>query len=407
MKSLKTILTGAIAMTLASQAFADVTVYLTGSTAYRKQINVSIAKILGVTADGTNIQGAFDGTSPSGANISNSNRAVWRGTVAGVPGTVTIKTCWTGSTGGIQATVQPVQQNYLGSVTLGNVTTTGGGTNTTGGNSVSSPNELVNPEITMMDTAQVATPFTVGNAIDATPIGIVDFVWVAGKDSLTTAPYTSIDNVTPQIAQALFGGTGKLPVSYFTGNAADSGFVFATGRNPDSGTRAVTFAESQVGLFSTVQQYFPSISGGNVTSHVLWPAETVNGIPFTTGNSGYASGGNLRTALQAGSVASIGGIYISYLSESDARSQIGVTLKELKYNGVMYGTGNTTPGNVDLIRNGKYTFWGYESVGVLQSLNGDKKAVADALTLQAALDAPIKLNTMNVSRQTEGGVVTP
>ena len=410
MKSLKTILTGAIAMTLASQAFADVTVYITGSSAYRAQINVSIAKILGVSADGTNIQAAYDpGT--SSFTLANANKALFKGpgTTLGIPGTVTIKTSWNGSAAGVQAVTQPVAQSFLAdSVATANATTSGGQTAVSGGQSVASPaTENVNPEIVLSDVDQVATPFTTGNALDKEVIGIVDFVWAASKATLTTAPFTGISNVTPQLAQALYGGTGKLSVSLFTGNAADStSFVYGIGRNPDSGTRLTAFAETGVGLFSTVQQWSPTVSSGNVTALALWPAETVNGIPFTVGNSGYSSGGNLRTALQATTGSVSGGIgstaLIGYLSNADARSAInGGTIKELSYNGVTYG------GNTNLIKEGQYTFWSYEWLMFLQSLSGDKLTVATSLRNQAKTDAPIKLTDMHVSRQTDGGVVTP
>lgn len=410
MKSIKTILTGAIALTLASQAFADVTVYITGSSAYRAQINVSIAKVLGVSADGTNIQAAYDPGTNS-ATLASSNKAVFKGpgTTLGVPGTVTIKTSWSGSAAGIQAVTQPVATSFLAdSVTTANATTTGGQTAVSGGQSVASPaTENVNPEIVLSDVDQVATPFTTGNALDKDTIGIVDFVWCASKAATTTAPFTGINNITPQLAQALYGGTGKLAVSLFTGNPADSStFVYGIGRNPDSGTRLTAFAESGVGLFSTVQQWSPAITSGNVTALTLWPQETVNGILFSTGNSGYSSGGNLRTALQAttGSVGSGVGstALIGYLSNADARSAItGGTIKELAYNGVTYG------GNTNLIKEGQYTFWSYEWFMFLQSLTGDKATVATSLRNQAKTDAPIKLTDMHVSRQTDGGVVTP
>ena len=75
-------------------------------------------------------------------------------------------------------------------------------------------------------------------------VALAGFKWVASKG----AP-TGLANITPQLAQALWGN-GTLPLALFTSSAADEGtLVYATGRDPDSGTRATAFAESGIGVY--------------------------------------------------------------------------------------------------------------------------------------------------------------
>src|SRR5262249_1599054 len=101
---------------------------------------------------------------------------------------------------------------------------------------------------------------------------------------------------------------GKAPLALFTGlNADETKPVVALGRNPDSGTRLTTFAESGVGALAAVHQYQPQDSASavvNTTSATItkffpWPAETINGVPYGAFNSGYSSGGDLSKAMRA------------------------------------------------------------------------------------------------------------
>ena len=149
---------------------------------------------------------------------------------------------------------------------------------------------------------------------------------------------------------------------------------------------------------STVVQWQPSVGSGVVTGHARFPATTINGIPVPLGNGGYKSGSDLVTTMQA-TTAALTGYYVSYMGTSDAASAIGGGAKALTYNGVSY--------SLDNVKNGLYTFWGYEHLMYKSTLTGVQKTVADTLANQIdTVDAPIKRSDMRVSRLADGGLVT-
>jgi len=414
MKATKTILAGAIALAFSSQAFADVTVYITGSSAFRGSAHAAIATLLGATTSGGNIQAAYLDNAAGDRNFGNTNAATFRGTVAGIPGTVTIKTRWTGSAAGVLALtgdVQPTGGFLADSVNLGNATLNTSGTpgaSVTGGATAGAAPAIENhvADVAFSDVTQGTTPFK-SPGLFQDKVGVIEFKWVASKD-WNIPGGTQIDNVTSQLAQSLFGSIGELPLSVFTGDltqragGANAAKVFAIGRDPDSGTRLTAFAESGLGTTVNVQQYQPTIASGAVTSQILWPAGTVNGLPVDEGNSGYDSGGNLATAMRASSFANTGGFYVTYLSVGDAATATnGGVAKELKYNGVPYSRQS--------VIDGTYTFWSYEWLMYRNNQPaGDVKTFADKLRAQIKI-TPGALHTtdLKVSRAQDGGVVTP
>ena len=149
-------------------------------------------------------------------------------------------------------------------------------------------------------------------------------VLVGTNVSTTFVTPCPISNITPQNAQALYSnGTAKL--AQFTGNPADTQLVYACGRDPDSGTRLTAFAETGIGVTSTVTQYLPVIANGAITSIDKYGSQTVNGITFGVGDGGEASGGSLRnffTATSATLNSNAGAYIIGYLSTGDAPTAI-------------------------------------------------------------------------------------
>ncbi|MBV6497992.1 MAG: hypothetical protein CJBNEKGG_00206 [Prosthecobacter sp.] len=216
-----------------------------------------------------------------------------------------------------------------------------------------------------------------------------------GPVTATFATPAPITNINTQLAQALWSN-GTASLAQFTGNAADSGtLVYATGRDPDSGTRLITFAESGIGVDSTVTQYKPTVSGGVITALAPYPQQVVNGITFTEGNGGESSGGTLVGYF--GNVSNLGYL-ISYVSTGDAPTAINAGAQELTYNGV--------PFSLDAIKNGSYTFWCYQHVMYQQTLATAKKNLANTMADKITTTyAPIKLSEMNCSRTADGGVV--
>lgn len=269
---------------------------------------------------------------------------------------------------------------------------------------------LGSAQVTMGDT----TGIVVGMHVKGTGLPANTYLKVVSVDSATqvtlsanaTATSTSpvsvtfarpapITNINTQLAQALWSN-GTASLAQFTGNAADSGtLVYATGRDPDSGTRLITFAETGIGVDSTVTQYKPTVSGGVITALAPYPQQVVNGITFTEGNGGESSGGTLVGYF--GNVSNLGYL-ISYVSTGDAPTAINAGAQELTYNGV--------PFSLDAIKNGSYTFWCYQHVMYQQTLATAKKNLANTMADRITTTyAPIKLTEMNCSRTADGGVV--
>ena len=248
-------------------------------------------------------------------------------------------------------------------------------------------------------------------------IGIVQFKWVAGR----SVP-AGLTNMTTQLARNLYS-TGVTALALWTGLPADHGkSIFAVGRDFDSGTRLSTFAESAVGAKAVVKQYFPcdntipppgcnplKVAGGTIDHIALTPAGVVNGIPYGPGNGGYASGGDEVKGMNNTPPANQ--LVIGYSGVGDANPQItnnpGTGLTELAWNGVRLGTGAPPVDNTDLIKEGAYTFWGYEHLYYRDATTGVVKTVADTLALDLFnTDAPAPhYNDMQVARLTDGGVV--
>ena len=369
----KTLLTGAAALALAASAHAQTVIKITGSSAYRGPTHAAIKNIL---AAGYTY--AYQGT-----DITKAGAAIFTGSVGGNP--VVIKTVWTGSVAGVQTVSKGVSINFLPTAT----------TQSTGGTqNAPAVSEAGIPDIAMSDTYQSSTPFKTPLLTDKV-VGVVPFKWVANNGAPSGL------NMTPQLAQLLWGN-GSAPMSLWTGTNADVNTgIFAIGRDPDSGTRLTAFAESGVGVNSVVTQYQPTIVGGVVTGQDYVAQQIVNGITFPTGQGGYSSGGTLATAMSAtGSLAAIGGYYMTYLSTGDAATAITGGAQEMTYNGVAYST--------TAVAEGKYTFWGYEHLMYKSTLTGVPKTVATTLANQILnTDATIKISSMNVVRTTDGGLVTP
>lgn len=402
MKKITKLLAALLAMAFIGDAVAQsspVVVKLTGSTAYRNQIHAAIAHLFGAGGTGTVVTPPLTGGAEfghSGASFLGSSYSIFRGTLNGQD--VIIKAAWSGSTGGIQSVSNSLLVGFLPD----NATTSAAGTASL------STGSLVQevPDISIADTFQSTTPFT-ANLLDESPnspVGIIPFVWVAGRG----AP-AGLSNITPQLAKALFGN-GSLPLALFTNNPADqTQSVFAIGRDPDSGTRAVSFSESTIGANSSVTQYQPlpaPVLNGTTTSQQPWPAGTTStGIQLDAGQGGYTSGGTLSVALTTDTTA-LNGVYVSYVSAvgSDLATVTGNGGKILSYNGE-----TLTLGTFDEIKNGSYSFWSYCKVFYRPTTPTTIKAVADAIAGRVRdVDANIKDdNTMTVSRQDDGGPITP
>ncbi len=402
MKAPKILLAGILALSTAGVAEAQTTLHLTGSTAFRSAVQTAILQILqpgySVAFVGSSYAGAGEAII-SGTTISNIN---------GAPAPVVIKTYWSGSLAGIETVSQQIPlANFLA-----NTNTTAGGTNT----ALSSPgfDAAAIPEACMSDGFQLTSQYAPPQypALTNQNVGVVSFKFFKNLG----AP-AGITNMTPLLAQALWHN-GSLPLSMFTGNSADaSTIVYATGRDPDSGTRKDAFLESGIQSFSsslaavTVLQYAPSNSAGLVTaknpgaitSQGPWIPEVVDNISFSRGNAGYYSGGDLAVAMGQTSPF----IYLTYLGLSDGVTAEKLGATELTYNGVPYSHPNA--------ENGQYTYWTVEQMDWLPLGVGPITAnqlqlaqiLADQIANENLAGVGESLASMTVTRSQEGGPVTP
>jgi hypothetical protein len=394
---------------ITSLAQAQQTVVITGSSAYRTSVD---AALLGLGFNAT--------TQISGKTSATGNAATYTAS-SGTYNGWTVKTSWSGSAAGIQTVAATSPTKTVGVFADG---VTG---NQSDPRALSTGNATqVRPDIAFADNAQSSTKFngsflgttytsltkasvTVNSTTTQPPVGVVGFVFALSKSASTTyAMGNDTINMTSQAAQNIWS-LGYGPLAMLTGNSSDrTTTLVAAGRDPDSGTRIVTLAETGIGASSTIQQYLPVAPSGNMTSLALYPAATINGVPVPEGESGESSGSGLASLMgNLGPVAGISpsgnaGMLVGYLSSGDAATITGGV--RCLYNGVAYSTAN--------IQEGKYTLWGYEYCfyrpDISTSGSPNKKSFADALATRIyTTDASIRIPTMQVGRSVDGGTVGP
>ncbi len=385
---------GVLALSLANQAVADVTVNLTGSTAFRSVIHASVQSMMG-GAGTTRI--AHNHASA----LNSASLTIFRGPVAGL-GTVTVRCSWSGSATGIRDCAQQNDLSFLRDTTL---------PASAGINAGQSSTELGKAQIAMSDVYQSSTIYT-SPSLQNNNVAVVPFVWVANE----SAP-AGLTNVTSQMGRALLSN-GIQPLSLFTGSAGDAGtLVYPTGRDGGSGTRITALAEIKYGIFNNVQQWtaVSDNTAGTVTSLQIWPTTGTGSDPAQAGNGGYTSGGTVAT-LMGNTSASVdtldetGGVIdsdqpvviITYLGTGDAATASGLGAKQLAYDGVSYSVAN--------VQNGSYTFWGYQHLYNKSGLTTDENTFKNSLisVIPSNLgSAGIALGSMQVSRTSDGGLVGP
>jgi hypothetical protein len=468
---------------LSGIAHAQTTIIeLTGATAFRSAAVTSINAAF--VAGGPFAYGWANTTSSGSATTFNSSSMhIWRGTFPGIPGTTVIRTSWNGSVEGIRAVavpgVDPVtgdQNNplYLKESILG-----APGTETTvrfhsdpngPGAPVNAQNyERAESDFSFSDVAQSATPVS-GLSLAGGPVGVVVFTMIANKtwsdDKLAATPLSGRmpTGITAQQFRSM-AQRGFVPLSFFTGNAADTSRVFLTGRNDGSGTRTSYLSETGVGAATPIKQYvgYDRSQAANLPSIFLVPANggfdaqgvarpeyrsTVWGNTLD-GNGGHVSSGDVRTDLpkttastavyefvdldESGTITAneaqiqfpASKLYmISWVTYNDARGARGSGLASarnaeiLGYEGVRLEglAGDNPPTNLtgeDLakVANGAYTAWNFQQLYYVASRPGANTVFTE---LSTRLNDPavigtagLPLGAMNVDRTVDGGVILP
>lgn len=411
-----------VTLTLSFAAFAPSMasaedIYITGSTAFRTQAHAAIiAAIPGVQ---------YGFVNASSATINNTSQAIFKGTFNGTA--TTVYTSWSGSIAGVRDVLLNTdvarKVKFLPSSTT--VSAGGTGTGTAG-------TDLQFAQIAFTDNEQVSTYYADSTLLTAEKVGVIPFKWFASNGS-----DANLTDMNPLRAQLLFGN-GSAPLALFTGLSSDEGRrVFATGRDPESGTRVITFAESGIGIFnSSILQYNPTFGTGSPvpTTSVASIALSFPAIPaippapaYPSAQSGHSSGSTLARSLRYSWPTSgmtppnrNNGCFVSYLGGSDWGTALAAhnppsTLgagpaRELTWNG--------TPYSFDNVANGKYTFWGYEYIMYHNDLAGDALLLAQTLTTNLstlpataagskASAVVLNLSDMRVLRNTDAGIISP
>jgi hypothetical protein len=459
-------ITGLLALSLTTSAFADVTVDITGATAFRAAALDTIKARY--VASGQPFQFSHD---QAVGGLNGATRAIFKGTFQGasgpVPGVTTIRTSFNGSVEGIKALVDsPASDPTYYTDIAGNFVTAaavGGGethTNTVGFAKTVAASQS---EIAFSDVSKNSTPFASASLQPSSAAcGVVVFTMLTNEGS-------PITNVTAQQFRAL-AAAGFQPLSLFTGNASDTTNVFLTGRNDGSGTRTTYMAETGVGITTAIKQYVTVDSSSTAleaiqevpatgtndtdsgTAGIQLPAgsdikayddgpqsitqlaanaSTVWGQDFD-GNGGYSSGSTLRTDMgktgtsgvtvfdAAGADAfgeTVRADLVTWLSLNDAVTARGNGAIFCGYNGVkldgIAASGSTmSVADKAKVTNGLYTAWGYQQMYRRGDITtGDAVTVYDGIKNNIGANlaaAGISLSDMTaVSRPNDGGTVAP
>ena len=436
---IKHLILGAMFAGFASSASAQTTdITITGATAFRTATLQAIYDAYDSVGDlGTDFFVCHSSSGNTTSNLTGSNQAVFKGKFPGITGTTYIRTAFNGSTEGLNAIAGNNNPSFLTQDAV-----TGATSSILGG--VTTPTETLRPKFSFSDVYQSTSPVdnVVLNPVGSSAVGIVTFCMIANEG----AP-ADLTNVTIQQARALWTN-GIQPLSLFTGDPTDTSYVFATGRNDGSGTRAAYLTEWSFGVANLVNQYIATSTGatGTITKITAVPANGLGTGNFTTsgvanastlwgntnvGNGGYSSSSSLRTlmGLTSANVTVYDGQsqtpvlenqpiqLITWLSSADSLVAATAGAKILGYNGVLV-TPITSVGSylssgfseVDFkkIATGAYSPWSYQHLYFHGSLSANEQSWYNAMKttwipsgLQTTSNG-VRLGDVTVSRPDDG-----
>jgi hypothetical protein len=365
------ILAGAIGLGCASLACAATQyVYMSGSTAARNAFYLTIM-------DGATV---FDATptvvAQGNSDPSKATYHLFHGTIAGAD--TILKAHWSGSEGGIS--------DIAGSATEAFLDDSAATSSTSPGPFITSTVDLAAAD---NDVAFSRNPKA---AVTGSKVCIIPFIWVKEKGSAA-----GLVNVTDQsIRQAL---KGFAVLAQFTGNPADTTFVYITGRDNQSGTRVNQFGDCGFGIFSSPFMVQINADGSMKDQNPPFGAYV--------GDYGYSSGGSVATQMgydlsQGTSVDVANGTgvekfsVIAYLGRSDANTAEANGATDLTCNGVAYSNA--------AIQEGQYDLWGNEYVYRKNTSTPQATAVFNKLVASTGVSGhadgtlTIKLSAMHCTR---------
>ena len=436
---IKNIILGAMFAGFAASASAQTTdITITGATAFRTATLQAIYDAYDSVGNlGTDFFVCHSSSGNTTSNLTGSNQAVFKGKFPGITGTTYIRTAFNGSTEGLNAIAGNNNPSFLTQDAV-----TGATSSILGG--VTTPTETLRPKFSFSDVYQSTSPVdnVVLNPVGSSAVGIVTFCMIANEG----AP-ADLTNVTIQQARTLWTN-GIQRLSLFTGDPTDTSFVFATGRNDGSGTRAAYLTEWSFGVANLVNQYIATSTGatGTITKITAVPADGLGTGDFTTsgvanastlwgntnvGNGGYSSSSSLRTlmGLTSANVTVYDGQsqtpvlqnqpiqLITWLSSADSLVAATAGAKILSYNGVLvtpitsvgsYLSSGFNEADFKKIATGAYSPWSYQHLYYHGSLSANEQSWYDAMKttwipsgLQTTSNG-VRLGDVTVSRPDDG-----
>ena len=436
---IKNIILGAMFAGFAASASAQTTdITITGATAFRTATLQAIYDAYDSVGNlGADFFVCHSSSGNTTSNLTGSNQAVFKGTFPGITGTTYIRTAFNGSTEGLNAIAGNNNPAFLTQAAVNSATSS-----ILGG--VTTPTETIRPKFSFSDVYQSTSPVdnVVLNPVGSSAVGIVTFCMIANEG----AP-SDLTNVTIQQARALWTN-GIQPLSIFTGDPTDTSYVFATGRNDGSGTRAAYLTEWSFGVANLVNQYIATSTGatGTITKITAVPANGLGTGNFTTssvanastlwgntnvGNGGYSSSSSLRTlmGLTSANVTVYDGEsqtpvienqpiqLITWLSSADSLVAATAGAKILSYNGVLvtpitsvgsYLSTGFSEADFKKIATGAYSAWSYQHLYYHGSLSANEQSWYNAMKttwipsgLQTTSNG-VRLGDVTVSRPDDG-----
>jgi hypothetical protein len=368
MKTKSIILAGALSLVSAGLTEATQYVYVTGSTAARAAFFTAVmdASTVFDAAPTAVTQG---NATPSSASFMN-----FHGNLSGVD--TIIKCHWSGSEGGIADIAGAGTQSFLDDAAT---------------TSTSSPGPFITSTV---DLAQADNDKQFSRNPNALITGVktcvIPFKWEKQNGSAA-----GLANITDQSIRSSLNGFAVL--AQFTGNSADTTFVYLSGRDNQSGTRVNEYGDTSFGIFSAPSQLEVNANGSMKDE----------GGGVYLGDYGYSGGGALATQLgidlgqaTAVDVANGTGVekysVIACLGISDATTAEGLGALPLTYNGVTYSTA--------AVKEGQWNSWGNEYLYRKNTVSSQAQTVFTKLSASTGISghangvSEIKLTDMHAVR---------
>jgi hypothetical protein len=369
MNTKSVLLAGALCLGIASLAEAQQYVYVTGSTAAR-------AAFFATVTNGNTVFDAAPTIITQGSANPGSASFMWFSNTLGSVATI-IKCHWSGSEGGIGDIAGSGTESFLAD-------------NAPSSSSTPGPTVSSTVDLAMADNDK-AFSLNPNAAITGVKVCIIPFKWEKEKGSAA-----ALVNVTDQNLRQALVGNGRLDL--FTGNPADTTYVYVSGRDNQSGTRVNEYGETGFGIFSAPSQLQVNPNGSMLDQ----------GGGIYLGDYGYSGGGSLATQMGSDltQVTSVDvspngtGVekfsVIAMLGYGDSVTAEGNGATPLTYNGVAYST--------QAVIDGQWNAWGNEFCYRKNTVSSQATTVFNKLTASTGISGhadgtvTISLSSMRAHR---------